>query len=99
MKIVSLQIQSFGKLQNVQLDLTNGINIIQQQNGFGKTTVANFVRAMLYGFTYKTRVQADGSRNNDAQDFLPWNTDKLFGGSMVVEHEGVLYRIERFFGK
>ncbi|MBR2966751.1 MAG: AAA family ATPase [Clostridia bacterium] len=99
MKIVSLQIQSFGKLQNVQLDLTNGINIIQQQNGFGKTTVANFVRAMLYGFTYKTRVQADGSRNNDAQDFLPWNTDKLFGGSMVVEHQGVLYRIERFFGK
>ena len=23
----------------------------------------------------------------------------LLGGSMVVEHEGILYRIERFFGK
>ncbi len=99
MKIVSLQIQSFGKLQNVQLNLSDGVNIIQQHNGFGKTTVANFVRAMLYGFTYKPRAQADGSRKNDAEEFLPWNTDKLFGGSMVVEHDGHLYRIERFFGK
>ena len=93
MKIISIHVQAFGKLSDFNLTLADGVNVIQDVNGFGKTTLASFVRAMLYGFTYK---KIDGAKDNER--FAPWNGVGLFGGSMVVEHDGVTYRIERFFG-
>ena len=93
MKIISIHAQSFGKLDNFSLTLKDGVNVIHDVNGFGKTTLASFIRAMLYGFTYKT---VDGIK--DSSRFAPWQGAARFGGSMVVEHEGVTYRIERFFG-
>lgn len=94
MKILSLSVKSFGKLNNVKLDFRNGVNIVSNVNGFGKTTMASFIRAMLYGFTYSRSKGA-----TDAARFAPWGSDDKFGGSMTVEHNGEIYRIERFFGK
>ena len=93
MKIISLHVQDFGKLHDVKLPLNDGINVISNSNGFGKTTVASFIRAMLYGFTYRT---ANGVK--DSARFAPWQGTGRFGGSIVVLHEGQTYRIERFFG-
>ena len=93
MKILSIQVQSFGKLSGVNLALKDGVNVIQNVNGFGKTTMASFIRSMLYGFTYKT---VGGIK--DSARFAPWQGSGRFGGSMTVEHEGERYRIERFFG-
>ncbi|MCH5159559.1 MAG: AAA family ATPase [Clostridiales bacterium] len=93
MKIISIHAQSFGKLSGVNLALKDGVNVIQNVNGFGKTTMASFIRAMLYGFTYKT---AGGVK--DSSRFAPWQSSGLFGGSMTVEHDGQTLRIERFFG-
>ena len=93
MKIIALHVHSFGKLKNVDLQFQSGVNVLQQANSHGKTTMAGFIRAMLYGFTY--------TRNKgvtDAVHFAPWGSTEKFGGSMVVEHEGAHYRIERFFG-
>lgn len=93
MKIVAIHIVAFGKLKNVNLQFKNGLNVLQNSNGFGKTTLASFIRAMLYGFTY---TRAKGA--TDASHFAPWGSTEKFGGSMVVEHCGEIYRIERFFG-
>ena len=93
MKIIAIHAQSFGKLNDFNLTLQEGVNVIQDANGFGKTTLASFIRAMLYGFTYK---KIDGVK--DSVRFAPWNGVGRFGGSMIVEHDGVRYRIERFFG-
>lgn len=94
MRILSLSIKAFGKLRDVDLTFHDGINVIENINGFGKTTVASFIRAMLYGFTYSR------TKNGvDAQRYAPWDSGEKFGGSMVVEHNGDTYRIERFFGK
>ena len=93
MKIISLHIVSFGKLKNVDLQLNSGIFVLKQANSFGKTTLAGFIRAMLYGFTY-TRTKGV----TDVSHFAPWSSTEKFGGSMVVEHDGTHYRIERFFG-
>ena len=93
MKILSIHVQAFGKLSGVNLKLKDGVNVIQNVNGFGKTTLASFIRAMLYGFTYKT---VGGVK--DAARFAPWQGVGRFGGSMTVEHDGQTYRIERFFG-
>ena len=93
MKIISLSVVAFGKLKNVNLQFKNGLNVIKNDNGFGKTTLAGFIRAMLYGFNY-TRTKGV----TDASHYAPWGSNDKFGGSMVVEHEGTCYRIERFFG-
>lgn len=93
MKILSINVHSFAKLKNVNVDLRGGVNVIQNVNGFGKTTMANFIRAMLYGFTYSRTKGV-----TDASHFAPWDSSEKFGGSLIVEHGGEIYRIERFFG-
>ena len=93
MKIVSVHVVAFGKLKNEHITFRDGLNVVQNANGFGKTTLACFIRAMLYGFTYtRTKGVTDVSR------FAPWDSTEKFGGSMVVQHNGETYRIERFFG-
>ena len=97
MKITKVNITAFGKLKNVALDFADGVNVLQQSNGFGKSTMCAFVRAMLYGlnYTYKT---TNGVRANDVTKYMPWDATGKFGGSMEISHNGAHYRIERFFG-
>ena len=92
MKIISLHIVAFGKLKDVTLNFQGGINVIKETNSFGKTTVAGFIRAMLYGLA-----PARSKDINNVSHFAPWDGADKFGGSMVVEQEGETYRIERFF--
>ena len=93
MKIISVHVVAFGKIKDEHITFHDGLNVVQNANGFGKTTLACFIRAMLYGFTYtRTKGVTDVSR------FAPWGSTEKFGGSMVVEHNGETYRIERFFG-
>lgn len=98
MKIVSLHIQRFGKLKDVNLNFCNGINVFQRQNGFGKTTLAAFIRAMLFGFKYNSSKLSTGERGTDVSRWLPWDADGRIGGSLTVEQNGNIYRIERSFG-
>lgn len=93
MKILSVNVASFGKLQNVTVDFQKGANVFRYDNGYGKTTLASFVRAMLYGFTYR---RSGGA--SDVSAYLTWNSTEMIGGNMVVEHNGETYKVERFFG-
>lgn len=95
MKILSVSVVSFGKLKNLNINFESGLNVLQNRNGMGKTTLSNFIRAMLYGFV-KSK---SSDKVNDVARYAPWNSSELFGGSMIVEHNGEQYRIERFFGK
>lgn len=93
MKIVSVHISSFGKLQDVNVDFQKSTNVFRYDNGYGKTTLASFIRAMLYGFNYR---RVGGV--SDVSAYLTWNSTEKIGGNMVVEHDGESYKIERFFG-
>ena len=53
MKLLKCHIENFGKLSNFDYRFKDGINTIQEENGFGKTTFANFIKAMFYGLEYK----------------------------------------------
>lgn len=98
MKILSLHITAFGKLRNVDLTLQDGVNVFCRRNGAGKTTLVAFIRAMLYGFRYSFSKLSDGSRLGDAERWLPWQSDAKAGGSMRVQKDGKILRIERYFG-
>ena len=93
MKLISYYIENFGGLSKYSLDFSEGVTSVQALNGFGKTTLAEFLRAMFYGFPRKAKT-LDKSRR---QKYTPWNGGK-FGGNLVFEHEGVRYRLERTFG-
>ena len=93
MKLISLYIENFGTLSRYELNLDAGLTAIYQPNGFGKTTLAEFIRAMLYGFPRKTKTLEKSRR----QKYAPWNGG-VYGGNLVFEHEGQRYRLERTFG-
>ena len=95
MKLLSVNISSFGKLRDFNCDFCEGLNVLCERNGFGKTTLATFIKAMFYGI--------GGSKKsdlfqNDHKRYRPFNSTEKFGGSMRFEHSGRIFRVERFFG-
>lgn len=93
MKLVSLYIENFGGLSQYSLEFADGLTVINQPNGFGKTTLAEFIRAMFYGFPRKAKTLDKSLR----QKYTPWNGGKC-GGNLTFEFEEKQYRIERTFG-
>lgn len=49
MKIENLKINGFGKLEDKEIEFSNGINIIQGNNESGKSTLLKFITSMFYG--------------------------------------------------
>lgn len=94
MKLLKCHIENFGKLSDYNYTFENGLNTIKEENGFGKTTFAAFIKAMFYGMEVK--------RNSkvliDRKKYMPWQGG-AFGGSIEFEINNKKYKIERFFGK
>lgn len=95
MKITELYISAFGKLSDFHLKLSSGLNSICERNGFGKTTIAAFIKAMLYGLDDTRKLSV---LENDRKRYLPWGA-AVGGGTLTFEYSGKVYRIERSFGK
>lgn len=95
MKILSLHIDNFGKLQNYDRDFTDGVNCIEAENGYGKTTLAAFIKAMLYGIPHSTKRDIT---ENERKHYTPWQGG-AFGGTLDIETEKGSFRISRTFGK
>ena len=93
MKLIHLYIENFGGLHRYELDFSDGLTVIQEENGFGKTTLAEFIRAMFYGFPRKAKTLEKSRR----QKYTPWQGGK-FGGNLTFRLDGRDYRIERTFG-
>ena len=79
MNIISANIVAFGKLKNMTINFASGVNLFQQDNGFGKSTLCAFIRAMLYGLGYNYKT-IDGVRVNDVVRYKPWDCTGTFGG-------------------
>ena len=94
MKLIRCHIENFGKLSGYDYDFTDGLNTIKEDNGYGKTTFASFIKAMFYGMEAKrnTKVLIDRKK------YMPWQGG-AFGGNIEFEIGNKKYKIERFFGK
>lgn len=95
MKILSLHIENFGRLQNFTLEPEAGLNVLYQKNGWGKSTLAVFIKAMLYGLPASSRRSLD---ENERKKYTPWQGG-VFGGSMELETSKGRFRIERTFAQ
>ncbi len=94
MNLRKCYIENFGKLHEFEYEFKEGLNIINEANGWGKSTFAVFIKAMFYGFdTSNKRAVSE----NERKKYYPWQGGK-FGGNLEFEINGKIYEIERFFG-
>ncbi len=94
MKLLHLHIENFGTLHDFELTPTDGLNVLYQKNGWGKSTLAVFIKAMLYGLPVTTKRSLD---ENERKKYTPWQGG-AFGGSLEFESSKGRFRVERFFG-
>ncbi len=94
MKLKKCYVFSFGKLQNITFDLQDGLNTFKQDNGWGKSTLATFVKAIFYGLTDSKKNVAE----NERLKYKTWNSMQKFGGYIEFEWGGKEFKLERYFG-
>lgn len=94
MKLISCYVSSFGKLKDFSFNFDSGLNTIKQENGWGKTTLSTFIKAMFYGINSSKRSISE----NERIKYKPWNSTEKFGGYIEFEWGEKVYKIERFFG-
>lgn len=95
MKLISCHVTNFGKLQNFDYSFDSEKTIIHEDNGWGKSTLATFIRVMFYGF------RGDSKRSivdNERKRFMPWQAGTCVG-NVVFSVNGKEYRMERRFGQ
>lgn len=95
MRLLNVHIENFGKLSQFDYSFSDGLNTIYEENGFGKTTLATFIKVMLYGFS---RTSSQNINVNERKRYEPWSGGK-YGGYLEFEYKEIQYRVTRFFGK
>lgn len=93
MKLLKCYIVGFGNWKNKTIEFQDGLTSVCEKNGFGKSSLASFIRAMFYGLERVTKA------NNERKRALPFDGSPC-GGSLDFEWQGNQYSIERsFIGK
>lgn len=93
MIINEVNIGKFGKLENQKYQFAPRINVIYGANESGKSTLMQFLKAMLFGLE-KTRVRKTLDTYNR---YEPWDTPAYFYGSMMFEIGQQHFLLERNF--
>ena len=94
MQIKKIHISNFGKLHEMQMDFTEGLNVITGENGWGKSTLAAFLKAMLYGMDATTKRSL---MENERKRYKPWQGGAYGGirGKWKILSDGALFRSQR----
>lgn len=93
MRLLNCRIDAFGKLRGVQFDFKEGLNSFCFENGWGKTTLASFIRAMFYGLKSE---RANSKDAGERAHFRPFDGN-AFGGSLQFVYGGDTYTVKRAF--
>ena len=94
MRINNLRINSFGKLENRDLEFGK-FNLIYGDNEAGKSTLLNYIMHMFYGMNKSKSLKS----NSDYDRFCPWNSNDFSGQINYDLDDGSNYRVYRDFDK
>ncbi|MGR7839433.1 AAA family ATPase [Finegoldia sp. BIOML-A3] len=94
MKIIRLDLISFGRFNNYTIEFGDKFNLIYGLNESGKTTISKFIEGVFYGFVkpYLKRTVF----TEDYEKYRPWNSEN-YEGSVLVEKDNKRYVIYRNF--
>jgi len=90
LKLVKLQIYGFGKHENIEINLNNGINVFYGENEVGKTTIQQFILHILFGFP---------QRNAQLLRYEPKSSATYGGKIEIIDDQERFITIERVKGK
>jgi chromosome segregation ATPase len=89
MRLVALEVESFGCVEEASLQLGPGLNVLYGPNDLGKSTLAHAVRAALLLLP----------TSRDHADFQPWHKDATPRVRLRLQaDDGRTYRLEKTFG-
>ena len=94
MKIDNFKINNYGKIENREVILKNGINLIKGYNEAGKSTILSFLNSMLYGID-KTKK----GNISEYDKYLPWLSTNFSGSMEYSLSDGQKYYVFRDFKK
>ena len=94
MKIDDFKINNYGKIENSEVFLQNGINLIKGYNEAGKSTILSFLNSMLYGID-KTKK----GNISEYDKYLPWLSTNFSGSMNYRLDNGNTYYVFRDFKK
>ena len=94
MKIIRLDLISFGRFNNYTIEFGDKFNLIYGLNESGKTTISKFIEGVFYGFVkpYLKRTVF----TEDYEKYRPWNSEN-YEGSILVEKDNKRFVIYRNF--
>ena len=96
MYLVKCHIYNFGKFTDFDYYFNKGLNVINEENGWGKTTLSIFIKSIFYGLNKTKLKKLD---ENDRLAYEPFNGGKYGGYIDFCLKDGKTYRIERVFAK
>lgn len=95
MKIKNIKVNAYGNIENKDINLEEGINIIHGANESGKSTLLNYIISIFYGISRNK----EGKALSDYEKYKPWNSNEFSGRiSYKLENEEK-YEIFRDFNK
>ena len=86
MKILEAELKNFGNFVDEKLSFHDGINVVWAKNGAGKSTIHEFILAMLYGL-----------KGEECIRWQSWNGNGCLSGKLRFESGGKTYLLERDF--
>ena len=95
MKINKIKINSYGKLQEKEINLEDGINIIYGKNESGKSTLLKFIVNSFYGISKNKR----GKEYSDFEKYTPWIGEDFSGKIEYELNNKNKYEVFRDFRK
>ena len=95
MKLISCHIENFGKLCNQDFQFSEGLNIWKEENGWGKSTLAAFLKVMFFEFENERKRT---TWEKEREKYRPWQGG-IYGGNVVFKVGKKTYRMERTFGE
>ncbi len=91
----NIKVNAYGNIENKDINLEEGINIIHGANESGKSTLLNYIISIFYGISRNK----DGKALSDYEKYKPWNSNEFSGRISYKLENGEKYEIFRDFNK
>ena len=95
MQIKEIKINNFGKLNDKEIKLEDGINVIYGENESGKSTLLKFITSIFYGISKNK----NGQKISDYDKYMPWKEGEFSGKIDYVLDNNEEYEVYRNFCK